>query len=397
MTINPAAVPAQISEVAVAVELQTPDMLLNIGPQHPSTHGVLRLVAKVDGERVTDIDPVIGYMHRGYEKLTEVRTYPQIITLINRIEWVSGYANEIPFLVAAERLMEVDVPERVEYIRLILTEMTRISSHLMFMGSYPLELGASTPLMYALRERERVLDLIEGLTGGRFHPNFNRIGGVKPVAGAGKAQKKVVQDLPKGFLSDTVHAMDKVLSTCDEIEDLIAGNEVFLARTKGIGVIPADVAAAYGVSGPNLRASGVDFDLRKISDYLPYSQLDFQTIVTQNGDCWDRWWVRLEEIRVSANLIKQAVGQIPSGPLQAKVPKIIKVPKGETYVRAENPKGEMGYHLVSEGGTVPYRVKIRSASFSNVSILPYVLEGGLIPDIVAIMGSLDFVLGDVDR
>lgn len=384
-------------EASVTVELATPDMTLNIGPQHPSTHGVLRLVAKVDGERTTDVQPVIGYMHRGYEKISEVRTYPQITALINRIDWVSGYANEIPFIVAAERLMELEVPERAQYIRLILTEMARISSHLVFMASYPLELGAATPLFFALRDRERVLDLLESVTGGRFHPNFNRIGGVKPALGSGSATRKMIQDLPKTFLPETRDAMDKVLATCDEIEDLVAGNEIILARTKGIGVIPPDVAAAYGLSGPNMRASGVGFDLRKVSDYLPYDKFSFDIPVGTAGDCWDRWYVRLAEIRQSARIIQQAVDGIPSGPLQAKVPKIIKVPKGETYVRAENPKGEMGYYLVSDGGQGPYRLKIRSASFSNISILPWILEGTLIPDIIAIMGSLDFVLGDVDR
>ncbi len=203
-----------LSEVSVAVELETPDMTLNIGPQHPSTHGVLRLVAKVDGERVSDVQPVIGYMHRGYEKLSEVRTYPQITAFINRIDWVSGYANEIPFIVAAEKLMDIEVPERAQYIRLILTEMARISSHLIFMASYPLELGAATPLFFALRDRERVLDLLESVTGGRFHPNFNRIGGVKPAAGAGPTTKKTPQDLPKGFLAETRTAMDEVLTSC---------------------------------------------------------------------------------------------------------------------------------------------------------------------------------------
>ena len=384
-------------EASVTVELATPDMTLNIGPQHPSTHGVLRLVAKVDGERTTDVQPVIGYMHRGYEKISEVRTYPQITALINRIDWVSGYANEIPFIVAAERLMELEVPERAQYIRLILTEMARISSHLVFMASYPLELGAATPLFFALRDRERVLDLLESVTGGRFHPNFNRIGGVKPALGSGSATRKMIQDLPKTFLPETRDAMDKVLVTCDEIEDLVAGNEIILARTRGIGVIPPDVAAAYGLSGPNMRASGVQFDLRKVSDYLPYDKFSFDIPIGTAGDCWDRWYVRLAEIRQSARIIQQAVDGIPAGPLQAKVPKIIKVPKGETYVRAENPKGEMGYYLVSDGGQGPYRLKIRSASFSNISILPWILEGTLIPDIIAIMGSLDFVLGDVDR
>ena len=387
-----------LSEAQVSVELETEDMTLNIGPQHPSTHGVLRLVARVDGERCFDVHPVIGYMHRGYEKLSEVRTYPQITALINRIDWVSGYANEIPFIVAAEKLLGVEVPERAQFIRLILTEMARISSHLVFMASYPLELGAATPLFFALRERERILDLLEGVTGGRFHPNFNRIGGVKPNAGSGPTTKKTPQDLPAGFLAETMEATNHVFDVVDEIEALVAGNEIILARTKGIGILPPEVAAAYGVSGPNLRASGVEFDLRKAENYLPYDQFDFDVVVAENGDCWDRWWVRMQEIRESAKIIQQAVEAIPpSGPLQSKVPKIIKVPKGETYVRAENPKGEMGYYLVSDGGTGPYRLKIRSASFSNISILPWILDGSLIPDIIAIMGSLDFVLGDVDR
>jgi NADH-quinone oxidoreductase subunit D len=386
-----------LSEASVSVELETEDMTLNIGPQHPSTHGVLRLVAKVDGERAYDVKPVIGYMHRGYEKLAEVRNYPQITALINRIDWVSGYANEIPFIVAAEKLMELEVPERAQYIRLILTEMARISSHMVFMASYPLELGAATPLFFALRERERVLDLLESVTGGRFHPNFNRIGGVKPAAGSGSTMRKQIQDLPQGFLAETRDAMDHIVEAADQIEDLVAGNEILLARTKGIGVLPPEVAAAYGVSGPNLRASGVRFDLRKVEDYLPYDRFDFTVPVGKNGDCWDRWWVRLAEIRQSVEIIRQAIDDIPSGPLQAKVPKVIKVPAGETYVRAENPKGEMGYYLVSDGGQGPYRLKIRSASFSNISILPWMLEGIIVPDIIAIMGSLDFVLGDVDR
>lgn len=386
-----------LSEVSVSVELETPEMTLNIGPQHPSTHGVLRLVARVDGERVYDVRPVIGYMHRGYEKLAEVRNYPQITTIVNRIDWVSGYANEIPFITAAEKLMEIEVPERALYIRLILTEMARISSHMIFMGSYPLELGAATPLFFALRERERVLDLLEGVTGGRFHPNFNRIGGVKPAYGSGSMTRKWIQDIPKTFFEETRLAMDNIYEACDQLEDLVAGNEIVLARTRGVGVLPPAVAAAYGVTGPNLRASGVPFDLRKVEDYLPYDRFDFDVVTGEKGDCWDRWYVRLGEIRQSARIVQQAIDSIPSGPLQAKVPKVIKVPKGETYVRAENPKGEMGYYLVSNGGQGPYRLKIRSASFSNISILPWILEGVLVPDIIAVMGSLDFVLGDVDR
>lgn len=385
------------SEVQVSVELQTPDMTLNLGPQHPSTHGVLRLVARVDGEVIEEVEPVVGYMHRGYEKLAEVRTYPQITALVNRIDWVSGFANEIPFMVATERLMGLEVPERAQYIRLILTEMARISNHLVFLSSYPLELGAATPLMHCLRERERVLDLIEGVTGGRFHPNFNRIGGVKPAAGAGSTQKKLKQDLPAGFLAQTRVAMEKVRDVLEDMENLVLGNEIFQQRTKGVGIIPADQALAFGVSGPNLRASGVDFDLRTTEDYLPYDKFDFQVAVADNGDCFDRYWVRLEEIRQASYIVDQAIDSIPDGDLQAKVPRIIKVPKGEIYVRAENPKGEMGYYVVSEGGRGPYRLKIRSASFSNLSVLPWLLKGQLVPDIIAILGSLDFVLGDVDR
>jgi NADH-quinone oxidoreductase subunit D len=385
------------SEVQVSVELETPDVTLNLGPQHPSTHGVLRLVAKVDGEVINEVEPVIGYMHRGYEKLAEVRTYPQIVALVSRIDWVSGYASEVPLMVAVERLMDVVPPDRAQYIRLVLTEMARISSHLVFLSSYPLELGAPTPLMHALRERERVLDLIEMVTGGRFHPNFNRVGGVKPAAGAGSNQKKVVQDLPEGFVGQTLAAIQDVVGVCDDMEDLVLGNEIFLERTKGVGIIPADKALAYGVSGPNLRASGVRFDIRKTDDYLPYDRFDFDIPAGESGDCFDRYWVRLQEIREASKIIRQAVETMPSGDLLAKVPRIIKVPKGEVYVRAENPKGEMGYHVVSEGGRGPYRLKIRSASFSNLSVLPWLLKGQLVPDVIAILGSLDFVLGDVDR
>ncbi len=395
-TLDPQAA-AHLSEVAVSVELQTADMTLNIGPQHPSTHGVLRLVAKIDGERIESVQPVIGYMHRGYEKLAEVRTYPQVTALVNRIDWVSGFANEIPLMAALERLMELEVPERALSIRLILTELARISSHLIFMSSYPLELGAATPLMHALRERERVLELLEGVTGGRFHPNFNRIGGVKPAAGGGSTMKKVSQDLPQGFLAETKAAMARMDLICDDLEDLVSGNEIFMARTKDVAVIPAAKAMAFGVSGPNLRASGVGFDLRKHENYLPYHKYEFDIPVGENGDCWDRYQVRLEEIRQAARIINQAIDDIPPGPLQAKVPRVIKVPRGETYVRAENPKGEMGYYVVSDGGRIPYRLKIRSASFSNLSILPWALKGLLVPDLIALLGSLDFVLGDVDR
>jgi NADH-quinone oxidoreductase subunit D len=385
------------SEVAVSVELQTPDMTLNIGPQHPSTHGVLRLVASIDGERITSVEPVIGYMHRGYEKLAEVRTYAQMTALVNRIDWVAGFASEVPFIRAVEKLTGIEAPERAQWIRLILTELFRISSHLVFTSSFPLELGATTQLFHALRERERVLELIEGVTGGRFHPNFNRVGGVKPVAGGGSNQKKVSQDLPQGFLEQTRAAMERVLTICDDLDTLVTGNELFKARTIGVGVIPAEKALEYGLSGPNLRASGVPYDLRKVENLLPYDEVDFDVISREAGDCYARYLVRLNEVRESARIVLQAVDKIPAGPLQSKVPRVLKAPKGQVYVRGENPKGEFGYYVVSEGGRIPYRLKIRSTSFSNLSILPWVLLGTLVPDLVAIMGSLDFVLGDVDR
>jgi len=385
------------SEVAVSVEIETPEMTLNIGPQHPSTHGVLRLIAQIDGERINSVEPVLGYMHRGYEKLTEVRTYAQITTLVNRIDWVAGFASEVPYIVAVERLMGVEPPERAQWIRLILSEMARIASHLVFMSSYPLELGAITPLFHALRDRERVLELIEGVTGGRFHPNFNRVGGVKPQAGGGKQTRTVSMDIPAGWFAQARETMEKVLAVCDDLDTLVVGNELFKARTVGVGIIPVDKAIEYGLSGPNLRASGVPFDLRKVEPHLPYPEVEFDVITAESGDCHDRYVVRLNEIRQAARIVLQAIDKIPSGPLVAKVPRIIKVPRGQTYVRGENPKGEFGYYIISEGGQKPYRIKIRSTSFSNLSILPWILEGQLIPDLVAVMGSLDFVLGDVDR
>jgi NADH-quinone oxidoreductase subunit D len=385
------------SESAVSVELQTPGMTLNIGPQHPSTHGVLRLIANVEGERVSSVEPVIGYMHRGYEKLSEVRTYAQITTLVNRIDWVAGFASEVPFIVGVEKLMGVEAPPRAQYIRMILTELARMASHLVFMSSYPLELGATTPLMYALREREYILELIEEMTGGRFHPNFNRVGGVKPAYGGGSTTKKQSMDIPAGFFQRARDAMDRMEQICDDIDVLVTGNELFKMRTVGVGVIPRDKALEYGVTGPNLRASGVAYDLRKIEDLLPYDEVDFDVVARDGGDCFDRYVVRIEEVRQASRIVRQAIDQMPSGPLQAKVPRVLKAPRGQVYSRGENPKGEFGYHIVSEGGKMPYRLKIRSTSFSNLSILPWVLQDALIPDLVAIMGSLDFVLGDVDR
>jgi NADH-quinone oxidoreductase subunit D len=374
-----------LADAQMNVELDTGDMILNLGPQHPATHGTLRLVVRLDGERVIAADPVIGYMHRGYEKLTEVRSYPQITTLINRIDWLSSFANEVPFIHGAELLMGVEAPPRAQYIRTVLTELSRIATFLLFLGEMGLQVGALTPAFYGFRDREHVLNLIEAATGGRFHPNFNRIGGLK-------------DDLPWGWIGETRSAMKVVLDGCKVFDDLVAGNEIFEARTKGIGIIPRDVGAAYGVSGSNLRASGVDWDLRRDGKpYLVYPDLDFKVWTHSDGDSFARYWVRLQETRESARMVIQMLDQLPSGPIMAKVPRIIKVPEGEVWVDTENPLGQMGYYIVSKGATGPFRVKIRSASFSNVSILPWLLRGVYVPDVITILGSLYFILGDIDR
>jgi NADH-quinone oxidoreductase subunit D len=374
-----------LADAQVGVELDTGDMVLNIGPQHPATHGTLRLVVRLDGERVVAADPIIGYMHRGYEKLVEFRTYPQITTLINRIDWLSSFANEVPFISAAERLMDIEPPARAQYIRTILTELSRIATFLLFLGEMGLQVGAITPAFYGFRDREYVLNLIEAVTGGRFHPNFNRIGGLK-------------DDLPWGWIADTKTCMNKVLESCDEFEDLVVGNPIFEKRTRSIGIIPAELGAAYGVSGSNLRASGVDWDLRRDAPkYLVYDELDWRVWTHPDGDSFARYWVRLQETRESARMVLQMVENLPSGPIMAKVPRIIKVPEGEAFVNTENPLGEMGYYVFSKGATGPFRVKIRSASFSNVSILPWLLRGVYVPDVITILASLYFILGDIDR
>ncbi len=382
--IDPASM-RHLAEAQVNVELDTGDMVLNLGPQHPATHGTLRLVVRLDGERVISADPVIGYMHRGYEKITEFRTYPQVTTLINRIDWLSSFANEVPFVAAAEKLMDVEAPPRAQYIRTILTELSRIATFLLFLGEMGLQVGALTPAFYGFRDREHILNLIESATGGRFHPNFNRIGGLK-------------DDLPWGWLAECRSTMQIVFDACDTFENLVLGNEIFAARCKGIGIIPPELGAAYGVSGSNLRASGVDWDLRRDGDpYLVYSELDFKVWTHSDGDSFARYWVRLQETRESARMVLQCLDAIPAGPIMTKVPLIIKVPKGEIWAETENPLGQMGYYVVSKGGTGPFRVKIRSASFSNVSILPWLLQGVYVPDVITILASLYFILGDIDR
>ena len=376
---------SQAADARLNVELQTEQMTLNLGPQHPATHGTLRLVARLDGEQVVEAEVVCGYMHRGYEKLTEVRTYPQITTLINRIDWLSHFANEVPFILAAEQLMEVEAPPRAQYIRTAFFEMARIANITLFIGEMGVQLGAITPVFYAFRDREYVLNLLEAATGGRFHPNYDRIGGLK-------------DDLPRGWVAEAHEAMRKIRGYCDELEDLLMGNEIFETRTRGVGVIPKEIGLSYGLSGANIRASGVDWDLRRDEDSpLVWKDLDWKVWTHPDGDSFARYWVRLQETREATKIVEQCLDGLPGGPIQAKVPRIIKVPAGEAWVATENPLGEMGYYIVSQGGLGPFRVKIRSASFNNISIVPWLLKGVYVPDIITILSSLYFILGDIDR
>jgi NADH-quinone oxidoreductase subunit D len=375
----------QAADARVNIELETEGMTLNIGPQHPATHGTLRIVARLDGEQVIWAEPVAGYMHRGYEKLTEVRTFPQVTTLINRIDWLGSFANEVPFILACEKLMEVEAPPRAQHIRTILFELSRIANVSLFLGDLGVQLGALTPVFYAFRDREYVLNLIEGATGGRFHPNFDRIGGIK-------------DDLPKGWIDETKAVMKKMRRFCDEMETLLIGNEIYQARTRGIGVIPPEVALSYGLSGANLRGSGIDWDLRR-DQQLPmaWDKCDWKVWTHPDGDVFARVWVRLQETREATKIVDQLLDTLPSGPIMAKVPRIIKVPEGEAWVSTENPLGEMGYYVVSRGDIGPFRVKIRTASFNNISIASWVLRGVFVPDVIAILASLYFILGDIDR
>jgi NADH-quinone oxidoreductase subunit D len=375
----------QAADARVNVELETDGMTLNIGPQHPATHGTLRIITRLDGEQVISAEPVMGYMHRGYEKLSEVRTYPQVTTLINRIDWLGSFANEVPFILAAEQLMEIEAPPRAQWIRTVLFELSRIANITLFLGDMGVQLGAITAVFYAFRDREHVLNQIEAATGGRFHPNFDRIGGLK-------------DDLPKGWVAETKSVMNKVRDFCDEMETLLLGNEIFEKRTRGIGVIPPDVAMSYGLSGANIRASGVDWDLRRDSPSpLAWSELDWKVWTHPDGDSFARYWVRLQETREAAIIVDQLLDGLPAGPIMAKVPRIIKVPAGEAWVSTENPLGEMGYYVVSKGDLGPFRVKIRTPSFNNISIVPWVLKGVYVPDVITILASLYFILGDIDR
>jgi NADH-quinone oxidoreductase subunit D len=372
---------------AAPTGLDTEEMVLNIGPQHPSTHGVLRLRLILDGELIVAATPVIGYMHRGAEKLFEVRDYRQIMVLANRHDWLSAFSNELGVALAVERLLDIEVPPRAIWLRTLLAEINRVLNHLMFLGSYPLELGAIAPIFYSFRQRDTLQRVMEELSGGRMHYMFNRVGGLK-------------EEMPAGWLGRVRKALADVRSGMGSIESVIRDNEIFRARTLGVGVISAEQVAQYGMSGPIARASGVDFDLRRDEPYLAYGELDVPVVTGTDGDCLARFQCLLDQVYASLHIADQCIdrlAELPPGPICARTSKVIKAPPGHTYAWTENPLGINGYYLVSRGDATPWRLKLRSASFSNVQVLSEVMPGHLVADMIAILGSMFFVVGDIDK
>ena len=372
--------------------LSTTEMVLNIGPQHPATHGVLRLRITVDGERIVAAEPVIGYMHRGAEKLFEVRDYRQIIVLANRHDWLSAFNNEVGVALVAEHLLGMEVPERATWTRTLLSELGRVLNHLMFLGSYPLELGAITPMFYSFREREELQAVMEEFSGGRMHYMATRVGGL-------------LHDLPEGWLDRVDAAVETVRGRMPELEGMIVGNEIVQARTRGVGVLDLEQVLGYGVSGPIARASGLDLDLRRDEPYLAYGELfgeggPGRVVTRDTGDCYARLEVLAEQVHVSLDLARactERLRELGPGPYDTKLPKVLKVPEGAHYLQTENPLGLNGYYLVSRGDKAPHRLKLRSASFNNVQVLRDMMPGAVVADMVAILGSMFFVVGDVDK
>jgi NADH-quinone oxidoreductase subunit D len=372
--------------VGTGAGLETADMVLNIGPQHPSTHGVLRLKLVLDGERVVSCEPVVGYMHRGAEKLFEARDYRQIIVLANRHDWLSAFNNELGVVLAVERLMGLEVPERAVWLRTALAELNRVLNHLMFLGSYPLEIGAITPVFYAFRERETIQAVLEEASGGRMHYMYNRVGGLK-------------EEVPAGWTGRARQAIGEVQRRLPDLDKLIRRNEIFMARTVGVGVLSSSDAAAFGASGPIARASGLDMDLRRDEPYLAYGSLDVPVVTRTTGDCHARFEVLLDQVYASLDMALTCLSRVDqlTGPVNVRLPKVVKAPEGHTYAWTENPLGINGYYLVSHGDRTPWRLKLRTASYSNVQALTKLLPGCLVPDLIAILGSMFFVVGDIDK
>jgi NADH-quinone oxidoreductase subunit D len=360
-------------------------LTLNLGPQHPSTHGVFRLIMQLQGETVIASTPVMGYLHRSTEKLGEMRTYVQGTVLTDRMDYLSPITNNWAYALAIERLAGMEVPERAEYLRVLTGELSRIQSHLVAIGTFGMDVGTfGTPLLYALRERETVLDLLTLAAGVRMNPSYIRFGGV-------------ARDAPPEFFKNLAKFLKIFPSKIDEYEAILTHNEVFRNRTIGVGILPPDVAKAYSVTGPILRASGISYDVRRAEPYSIFDRFDWEVPVRYNGDCFDRYMVRVQEMRESTRILEQALDQIPEGDIRAKLPKVLKPPKGEAYARIEGPKGEIGFYLVSDGTVNPYRYNVRPPSFVNLTCLGQVAVGHKLADAVVILGSFDIVMGEVDR
>ncbi|OEH93322.1 NADH-quinone oxidoreductase subunit D [Bacillus solimangrovi] len=364
--------------------IRTEEMLLNVGPQHPSTHGVFRLVLKIDGEIITEATPVIGYLHRGTEKLAEDLQYTQIIPYTDRMDYLSAMTNNYVLCHAVETMMDLEVPERAEYLRVIVMELGRLASHLVWYGTYLLDIGALSPFLFAFREREMIINLLNELSGARLTFNYMRVGGVK-------------WDAPDGWIDKVREFLPYMREQLAGYHELVTGNEIFLNRVKGVGQYTREEALEYSLSGVGLRCTGENWDLRKDEPYSIYDRFDFDVPTRTGGDAWARYECRMEEIEQCIRIVEQAVEQFPSeGKIMAKVPRIIKAPKGEAYVRIESPRGEIGCYIASDGKKEPYRLKFRRPSFYNLQILPKLLKGQNIANVVAILGSIDIVLGEVD-
>ena len=377
----------QKTDEVLPVEMPIPgadEIMLNMGPQHPSTHGVLRVKLKLDGERIEGSECVIGYLHRGVEKIAEHRSYQQFAPYVDRMDYVAAVSNGLGYCEAVEKLLGAEAPARAKVVRTILTELQRIASHLLWLGTHALDIGALTPVFYCLREREEILKIFEKYCGARLTTHAFRIGGLQ-------------YETYDGFEHDVKRFCDDFVTKVDEYEQLLTGNRIWVGRTKGIGILTGEQAIALGVTGPPLRASGVKWDLRKAQPYAAYDQYEFDIPTGQNGDTYDRYLVRMEEMRQANRICLQAIENIPTGPIMAKVGKVLKPPPGEVYHAIEAPKGEIGYYVVSDGTVQPYRVRVRPPSFINLQAFDTMARGHLVADVVAIIGTLDIVLGEVDR
>jgi NADH-quinone oxidoreductase subunit D len=369
--------------------LVTEEMVLNMGPQHPSTHGVLRLELKLEGEVITKVIPHIGYLHRCFEKHTEAMTYPQVIPYTDRMDYLASMYNEFGYAIAVEKLLGIEVPERVEYIRVIMGELQRIASHLVALGTYGADIGAVTPFLFCFRDREKILSLFEMTCGARLLYNYIWVGGVS-------------HDLHPDFIRLAREFVTYFRPKIKELNDLLTNNKIFIERTANIGILPLDTAINYGITGPMLRGSGMKWDLRKNDPYSVYNKFDFDIPVGEGlvgtvGDSWDRYYVRILEMEQSLRILEQALEQIPEGDVTSAIPKRVKPPAGQVYSRVENPRGELGYFIISDGSVNPFRVKVRAPSFVNLGVMDELCRGHMVADIIAILGSVDIVLGEVDR